>query len=222
MLLAPSLSGMFMTYLLDGRKGLRDLFARMTIWRGRWAAALLIFPALILIVSLALTALVSPEFLPIFFAGGIVMGLAAGFFEETGWMGFAYPRMKLVNGALIAALMLGLVHAVWHIVAGFLGQFADLGSYWLPYFAAFSLFIVALRVLIVWVYENTGSLMLAQLMHASSTGFLAALTATEIAPQNWFIFYLVYAVALSAIAALVVIRSGKGLALVSAPAGRSI
>lgn len=40
-------------------------------------------------------------------------------------------------------------------------------GYWLPFFAV----LTAMRVLTVWVYSNTQSLLLAQLMHASPLAF---------------------------------------------------
>jgi hypothetical protein len=64
----------------------------MIRWRVnlRWyAAAILLPPCFIGVVLLALGRLVSPAFLPRLFALGVAFGLVAGFFEETGWMGFA-------------------------------------------------------------------------------------------------------------------------------------
>jgi membrane protease YdiL (CAAX protease family) len=197
-----------MTYLINGRQGLRDLFSRMRRWRvgGRWYAALLIFPALILAVSLTLSAGAYPDLSPTFFVPGIFMGLFAGLVEEVGWMGFAFPMMRSKRSILGATIWLGVLHAVWHVVADFLGQYQAFGGYWLPYFLAFSLFVVALRVLIVWVYENTGSLLLAQLMHSSSSGFLAILIPMGIAPMSWVVFYSAYAVVLSTVALIVVAK----------------
>jgi membrane protease YdiL (CAAX protease family) len=213
MLAGPSVSGIAMTYLVDGKKGLQDLFARMKKWQvgGRWYAALLIFPVLILSVSLALTALVSRELTPTFFALGTLMGLFAGLIEEIGWMGFAFLKMQLKRSILSTSIYLGFFHALWHIVADFLGNSATFGEHWLPYFAGFFLFVMALRVLIVWVYANTRSLLLAQLMHASSTGFLAIIVPMDMEPVYWSILYRVYAVVLCAVAAIVIARYGKQL-----------
>lgn len=213
-LAGPSLAGLGMTYLLRGGVGVRALGSGMLAWRvgGRWYAPLLIFPALLLAVSLALSAWVSPEFRPIFFTPGILMGLLAGLIEEIGWMGFAYPAMRSRLGVLKATLWLGLLHAAWHALPSFIGAYSLLGAHWLPHFAGFFLYIVALRVLIVWVYENTGSLLLAQLMHVSSTGFFGILVPTDIAPVNWVIFYWAYAAVITAVAVAVVVKYGPNLA----------
>jgi len=213
MLGAPSLSGILMAYLVDGRQGLSDLFARMKKWRvdGRWYTPLLIFPSLILALSLVLSTFVSAEFTPIFFPFGILMGLFAGLLEETGWMGYAFPKMILKRSILANSIYLGFIHGIWHMVASFIGSSSTLGEFWLPYFISSTLFIMALRVLIVWVYANTKSLLLSQLMHASSTGFLAVFVSTEIAPTNWFIFYITYAFVLWAVVSVVIVKYGKNL-----------
>jgi membrane protease YdiL (CAAX protease family) len=148
------------------------------------------------------------------------MGLLAGLIEEVGWMGFAYPLMRAKQGVLRAAIALGLLHALWHIVPNFLGSYHGLGGYWLLSFAGSFVFITALRILIVWVYENTQSLLLAQLMHASSTGFYAVLIPTAVAPANWALFTWVYAAVLTAAAALVVALYGRGLTRQARGAGR--
>ena len=212
-LAGPLLAGLAMTALVDGRAGLRRLASGAVRWRvgARWYAALLIFPTLLLAASLALAAWAAPELGPIFFAPGIVMGLLAGLIEEVGWMGFAYPLMRARQGVLRAAVVLGLLHALWHIVPNFLGSYHGLEGYWLLSFAGSFLFIAALRILIVWVYENTQSLLLAQLMHASSTGFYAVLIPTAVAPANWALFTWVYAAALTAAAGVVVAVYGREL-----------
>ena len=208
---APCFVGLAWTYICGGRQGMRDLWARMTKWKVpiRWYAVALIFPLLILVVLMPLSILVAPEFKPIFFTAGIMMGLIAGFFEEIGWMGFVYPKMRLRYSVLRASIYLGLIHALWHIAADFLGNFNIFGETWLPYFVGFFVFIVALRVIIAWVYENTGSVLLSMLIHASSTGFLSILVTREYAAETWHIFYAVYAVAIWLVAAVIVLRNER-------------
>ena len=215
MLAGPFIAGLVMTYLVDGKTGLRDLFSRMLKWRVdlRWyAAALLIFPVLILGVLWVLTALVDPEFAPTFIAFGILGGLLAGFIEETGWMGFAYPRMETKFGTWRATIYLALLHGIWHAMAGYLGEAGTFGVYWLPRFIAMWIVaMAAMRVLLVWIYKNTGSLLLAQLTHTSSSGFLIILGPSMISPANGTLWFAVYAVILWVPAAIVIARFGKTL-----------
>lgn len=213
MLSGPFIAGLLMTYLADGKLGLKELFARMRKYKvgGPWYLPLLIFPALLLCVSVLLGILVSPELAPVLATFGLVGGPLAGFLEETGWTGFALPKMSGKASVLSTAIYLGIVHAVWHIVADFLGNSSVFGGYWVPYFFGFCLHVLALRVLIVWVYSNTGSLFLAMLMHASSTGFYGILISTTMAPVNWVIFYNVYGVVLCLAASAVALKYGGPL-----------
>ncbi len=213
MLGGPFVAGILMTVLVDGKDGLGDLLSRMKKWNVGWGwyVPLLIFPILLILTASILSIAVSAELAPTFVAFGILMGLFAGFFEETGWMGFAFPKMSLKSSLLSTSIYLGVIHGFWHIMADFLGNFNTLGGYWLPYFVGFFVHVVALRVLIVWVYANTESLLLSVLIHASSSGFFVTLIPTAIAPQNWAVFYPVYSVVLWIPAVALILRYGKTL-----------
>jgi membrane protease YdiL (CAAX protease family) len=213
MLAGPCIAGILMTYLVDGINGLRGLLSRMLKWRVglHWyAAALLIFPALILAVLLVLSTWVSPVFAPNFIAFGIMAGLIAGFVEEIGWTGFAYPKMQLKHSVLRTALYLGLLHGLWHVAADYLGAGQSNGVYWLPRFLVmWMVAMVAMRVILVWIYANTGSLLLAQLTHASSTGSLVVLGPSPITPANETLWWAVYAIILWLAAGIVIMKYGK-------------
>ncbi len=214
MLGAPFGMGILMSYLADGRKGLNDLFSRMRKWRvgGRWYLPLAIFPVLIGAVMLLLSVVVSPEIVPSFVVPFIFIGLASASLEETGWMGFAFPRMSLGRTMLGAALLLGVIHGVWHFFSDFLGNYGSMGGYyWLLYNAGFFTHVVALRVLIVWVYANTDSLFLAMMMHGSSTGFYGFFTWNLVNPEWRAIFYLVYGAVLWVPAIAIALKYGKTL-----------
>ncbi len=216
MILGPFVGGILMTWIVEGGAGVRALFGRMGKWRVElqwWAAALLIFPGALVLVLLVLGGAISPAYLPGFTALGIAYGLIAGFFEETGWTGFAVPRMQLTFGALTGSLLLGFIHGVWHMPADFMGSVGALGPYWFWHFAAMWLIgLMALRVIMVWIYNQTGSLLLAQVTHASFSGSLIVLTPTPIVPANETFWYVIFAVAIWIIAAIVIVRSHRRLA----------
>jgi hypothetical protein len=69
---------------------------------------------------------------------------------------------------------------------------------------------MAIRVIIVRVYSNTKSVLLAQLLHASSTGFLVILSPASVSPAQEALWYAVYAAVLW-IAVIVVVKYGKNL-----------
>jgi membrane protease YdiL (CAAX protease family) len=198
MLLGPSVAGIALTWMLDGRTGVRDLFARMGRWRlGRWYAALLIPPALVLAVLTVLSNSVSGAFAPNFFWTGMLFGLPAGLLEEIGWSGFVYPRMRAQMGALRGAIVLGILWTCWHApVINWLGTVTPHGRYWWPFFLAFGLAMTAMRVLICWLYTRTESVLLAQLMHVSSTGALVVFSAPRVDALSEVAWYVAYGVVL--------------------------
>lgn len=213
MVIGVALVGIALTAATAGRAGLRDLRSRLTRLRLRWLPVLLVPPAAILSVLELFRALAGPSFAPQFLAFGIAAGVLAGFFEEIGWTGFAYPRMRARFGALGGALLLGLLWGVWHLpVVDSLGAASPHGPALPAFFASFVAIVTALRVLIAWVYTNTGSILMPQLLHASSTGFLVVLSAPRVTPTQEALWYLGYAVVLWAAVALVVARWSPTLA----------
>ena len=199
MLVGPSLSGILLTRLFDGPAGLRNLFSRMRRVRfpARWYAALLIPPLLILCILLLLKTFVSPIYSPNHFWIGLAFGIPAGFFEEIGWTGFAFPKMCLKLPPLRAAILLGLLWGCWHIpVINFLGTAVPHGAYWLHFFVAFTAAMTAMRVLIAWLYAHTQSIPLAQLMHACSTGSLVVFSPPAANAAQEAFWYAAYAAAL--------------------------
>ena len=224
MFFAPTLVGVSMTYLCDGTSGLKELASRMKRWRvgPRWYLPLSIFPAMILVSLAALNVTVSPHFMPYVFPEGIVIGLIAGYLEEIGWMGFAFPRMQSRFGTFKSAVFIGLLQTTWHFAADFLGASGSRGAYWLPHFLLFITSMMAMRVLLVWVYVNTKSVLMAQLMHASSTGFLSVLVPLSLSPAEDTLFYLVYSIVLILVVVLVLSEYGHELNRRSPNAGRRV
>jgi membrane protease YdiL (CAAX protease family) len=199
MLLGPSLTGILLTRLIYGPVGLHDLFSRMRRFRfaARWYVALLIPPVVVLAILALLKTFVSPVYTANRFWLGLAFGIPAGFFEEIGWTGFAFPTMCLKLSPHRAAILLGLLWGLWHIpVINFLGTAVPHGAYWLHFFLAFAAAMTAMRVLISWLYAQTSSVLLAQLMHACSTGSLVVFSPPAAnAPEEAF-WYAAYAAAL--------------------------
>lgn len=195
MLLGPSLSSIILS-ALDG--GLRDLFRRMRRASvGSWYLSLLLPPSLVLTVLCLLRTLVSPDFTPNAFLIGAAFGLPAGFFEEIGWTGYAFPRMRSAWGPVRASIILGLAWSAWHMpVIDYLGTATPHGSFWLQFLLAFGAAMTAMRVIIGWVYVHTESVLMAQLLHAISTGSLVIFSPPRAAAGQEAFWYAIYAAAL--------------------------
>jgi len=210
-------TGVVMTAWTNGWAGMRSLGRRLVRWRlGMWAFALLIPPLGITAVLYVFRLFISPSFsqqvVPGFVAFGIGIGLVAGFCEEIGWTGFAYPRMSTRFGPLGGALLLGVLWGIWHFpVIDSLGAASPHGRDLPAFFASFVLAMVAIRILIAWVYSNTGSVLAAQLLHACSTGSLVALSAPHVSAGQEALWYAAYALVLWILVAAVILRSGPRL-----------
>jgi membrane protease YdiL (CAAX protease family) len=214
MLIGPSLTGVLLTRIVDGRSGIRQLFSRMVRVRIalRWYAALLIPPILVLTVLFVLKMYVSSAYAPNFFLVGILFGVPAGYLEEIGWTGYAFPKMRSQNNALVPSIFLGLLWGVWHLpVIDYLGTATPHGAYFVPFFLVFTAAMTAIRVLISWTYCNTNSVLLAQLLHISSTGALVIFSAPRLTAGQEVMWYGLYAVALWCVVAVVVTIFGKRL-----------
>jgi uncharacterized protein len=214
MLLGPSLAGVLMARIVDGKSGLRRLVSQTFLARvpASWYAALLIPPALVLTVLLFLERFVSPVYAPNRFFVGILFGIPAGFLEEIGWTGYAFPKMRFASNGLSASIVLGLLWGLWHLpVINYLGTATPHGAYWLAFFLAFTLAMTAMRVLIGWIYTNTNSVLMAQLMHVSSTGSLVIFSPPGVTAMQEAMWYAIYGTVLWLAVAIVVKTFGKRL-----------
>jgi membrane protease YdiL (CAAX protease family) len=159
----------------------------------------------------------SPVFLPGIFASdnkvslllsGIVAGLVVGIFEEIGWTGFAIPGLRRRYSVLATGFIVGLLWGVWHLLLFFWTSDGFSGTLSLAIFLPSVLFCVgvapAFRVLMVWVYDRTGSLLVAMLMHASNTGgVLTIVMPLALVGVHAITWYLLFAAALWVIVAVV-------------------
>jgi len=224
--LGPSMASILLTGLVYGRAGFRELLSRLFKWRvgASWyAIALLTIPLVIMPILLALS-LISPIFLPAIFTTsdkfslillGILVGLfEGGLMEELGWTGFVVPKLRLRYSILTTGLIVGVLHAVWHFLPTFWGSGDSSGAFSLLLFLPPCLFYVgvlpAFRVLMVWVYDRTGSLLVAMLMHASltaSTLFILSPSARGIHLMTYYI--ILTAVMWGVVAAVAMIKLGQ-------------
>jgi membrane protease YdiL (CAAX protease family) len=187
-LLGPILSGFIITAVTEGRPGIACLLRRMVYWRVgiRWY----VFALVGLPVTMVLATLIRPgasesfdiSAEPLFLdylRAFIFMVLIGGpLCEEPGWTGFAQPRLQRLCGPLIGGLILGSLWALWHL-PGFLIPSQDVTD--IPPrgaildFVVFALALTGLRLIIVWVVNNTrNSVFMAILVHASWNTFYSA------------------------------------------------
>jgi membrane protease YdiL (CAAX protease family) len=241
MLAGPPVAALLMTIIVSGMPGLRELLVRLLRWRVgvRWyAAALLIAPLLTMTVLFALARL-SPVFLPsivtaqdkvTLLLSGVMVGLVGGFAEELGWTGFATPRLRAKAGVFAVGCIVGVIWGVWHLlqmwwVGRTSSEMLALTVFMPLYMLSAIAQLTAFRVLMLWVYDHTQSLLVAVLMHASyifSTLFVLAPPTTGV---PFLIFSGTFTLALWGVVAAVILANGGKLspqrlsAEVSVPSG---
>lgn len=165
-----------------------------------WALlAVVMFPALFLI-SYPANTLINQQSIPVnqlpeinFVLIGLVVVkfLYQLFFfnatgEETGWRGFALPRLQARTSPLIAAMMIGVVWAGWHFF-GWQSEGKPVLS--LAFWADMVFGHLLLSVLIVWICNRAkGSILVAGIAHA-------AINTVQAFVPNWGPLFLVLSVA---------------------------
>ncbi len=219
MLAGPALAGIVMTGVVRGRAGFRNLLDRLLSWRVgvHWyAIALLTAPLLTAGVAVSLAAwFSSPDFLPalltsestvVLLLATLALGLIVGLLEELGWSGFAAPMLRQQYGVLATGLLLGFAWGAWHFLLFWESDsFSGLFPLVLLVVKLFS-FLIAYRVLMVWVHDRTGSLLIAILMHA---GLIAGLLPGVELPTAIIAFDLLFAAALWAIIGVLAAREHR-------------
>jgi uncharacterized protein len=163
------LGGALVTAIADGRIGLIIYFSRIVHWRVRlkWYLVALFLPLVIRLVAFGLNiatgASVSPDYqmpawsdLLIAFFWPSLLGIALA--EEPGFRGFALPRLLLGRSALSASLLLGVLHAIWHLPLFIFGEDPP----------ATILIVISGAILNTWLFNNTnGSVLICMVLHAS-------------------------------------------------------
>lgn len=170
MLMGPTVSAFVVSALAGGLTGIKKLLSGFTHWK---------FNPLWILATLSLTLIPLLVALIYILAGNPVKGIAPGtslsflmlnvlytllfgpLAEETGWRGFALPRLQQKFNALLSSIILGVVWAFWHLPFYFISG----GGAGIP-FPIYVVLVTTLTIFITWIYNNTnGNLGLCILAH---------------------------------------------------------
>ena len=170
----PLIAAFLVTFLEDGKEGLKMLLRRGLDFRfGKawYAVIFLLFPALIggaLLLAIItgepapeLTALANPITIPIAFI--YILFLGGPLQEEFGWRGYALERFQEKWNALVSSVVIGLVWGAWHLPLFFMPrqEFYYQRPVW-----GLMLSITLISFLFTWLYNNTrGSIFAALIFH---------------------------------------------------------
>lgn len=168
----PLAAAIIVIALTEGRRGFRVWGSRLVRWRVGWvwyAVALLLPAFLALATGFANMALGAPAAglsevtwsgLLTVFAVRLVNPMDGPLGEEPGFRGYAVPRLQASRSPLLAAAVLGVLVAFWHLPLVLFGGVSLIG---LP--TTF-----AITFLYVWLFNRTGGSVLLTLLFHNSQG----------------------------------------------------
>lgn len=135
----------------------------------------------------------------------VAMAVVGGGLEELGWRGHALPRLQRLVGPLPAALVIGVIWAVWHLPLYAMTNTTQAESN----FGWFALGAVALSVILTWAYNGTGgSVLLAVAVHAGVNTFYSVVVGQVELPS--FARFEMAAGLLMAVVAVAVVATTRG------------
>jgi membrane protease YdiL (CAAX protease family) len=167
---SPGVVALAMALRADGSAGVRlalepALRARAPLWAYAFAALSTAGIKLLAALALRLATGAWPRFgePPMLIPFAILVSTPFQAGEELGWRGYALPRWSERLGLRASSLLLGLVWAVWHLPLFFV-EGADT---YRQSFPVYMIGVVAISVIMAWLYARTGSLLLVMLLHAA-------------------------------------------------------
>jgi membrane protease YdiL (CAAX protease family) len=167
----------------------------MTRWRVGWgyASFAILSPVVLFLLAAVVVRVVSgrwpdlrllgqANYLPYLGWGVLPLWLVTfGFGEETGWRGFALPRMQKTMSVSKATLLLGLLWTLWHVPSFFYHEtYVGMGWIMLP---GFIFGVLCGAVLFTWLYNGTGgSVLMVAVWHALFDLLTASKAGQDIIP----------------------------------------
>ena len=188
---APTIAAVVVAFKDKGFDGIRVLFRQLKSWRYplKWyLITLVVFPIAILM-GLLYMKLFSARYTPVFTLTILAVGtLISPLWEEIGWTGYATPRMLRRYSPLKTGIYLGVIHMFFHLAADYWGAGVFYGKLYLAHFLLWMAGLIVLRVITLWIYIRTRSLVLGWLTHVSYTGgqtILVPLALTAVETIMW-------------------------------------
>ena len=157
---APLIAALILVYREEGGGGVRRLLSRVfdqrRIRKGIWYGPIILLMPVIYLLTYGVMSLMGlplpdePYFpfllIPLLFVLFFILAIG----EEVGWTGYATDPLQDRWSALTTGIILGLVTALWHFV-----PLIQMGRtpIWIAWWSLGS---ISIRVLTVWLYNNTG------------------------------------------------------------------
>jgi membrane protease YdiL (CAAX protease family) len=182
-IVAPTLAGLIVAFLAEGKDGLLDVLRRIVRWRAhvRWYLLVLFLPVLTSLVAVGVYVLfggTAPQFpllkhnqhmILLTFVFYLLPWQSSAFLEEVGLRGYAQEQCQKQWGPWVGALILGVFFGAW-LLPEFLrpdSNQAAMGG--IGFYPWFILTEIGWSVIMTWVYNKTGksSLIAGYLFHTA-------------------------------------------------------
>jgi uncharacterized protein len=169
--LGPFIAAFIVLAIAGGWQSIKAWLAKIVHWRVGWVWYLvaLLLPLALTLAAMGINLMAGAQRSVSFETPGaslaarfVFIFLFIGLGEEPAWRGFALPRLLNGRSALAAALILGLIHMVWH--APLYGVEYDSANV-VPW--GITVFCVSIVICWMWLHSG-GSLLLPMLLHASN------------------------------------------------------
>ena len=164
--IAPFLSAITLTYLTQGRTDAINLVKNTINFTSLSAKGLLLILVLSTVSNILSVLIRKPPDTP-FIAMELSLGTTVPWFtflfivsiiEETGWRGYALPRLLSQYSPLVSSLILGAVWATWHVPLFLIpGTWQHGLGFMTPAFISYLLQIIPRTYIMTWIYLRTGN-----------------------------------------------------------------
>ena len=213
----PLLATLILVPLIDGKAGLKTWWSFITRWRGElgWYVMAVVLVFAMNFAAAVLAVLLGASFpavdtiarWPELFITFPLYFLLIALGEETGWRGFAMPRLQEKHSALTASLILGILVALWHLPLVIFSE--------QPFFATLPLILItfAAQIILTWLANRVeGKVLIVMLAHAAQGGlggeyFGSMFSGADAVLEFWLLIAFFWLVALG-----IVLLTGSRLA----------
>lgn len=210
---SPSLMGVVLTGVYEGKTGLKALLKRTLAFRvgGLWLLAALLVGPIVYAASIALYVTLGGSvgevnygllpWIPVVFIVPVVFGPLA---EEFGWRGFALPLLDHKRKPIVASLIIGFIWALWHAPLFWAETGTAISGYTIDAYtiALFFAAVIGSSFIYTWMFNGTaGSLFIAVLLHLSmnASGTITGMLFPQMNMEQKLDLYECYVVALWAV-----------------------
>ena len=176
--LGPTIAAYVAVLSTRRQSPLSEFHRRLYRWRvpSSWYAVAVGLPVAIALAALQIAVRLHPDsaspfptqpwymFVPLFF-----FMIAGGGLEELGWRGVAQPELERSLRRPIAAALVGLIWAMWHLPLFVLPGV----SQYRTSFPVFAVQVVGLALILAWLYGHTASILLCIALHAGKNAIWA-------------------------------------------------